>query len=848
MKRAKALSKIPFAEEVLLSNNRWGRYGPVHRYYLQPRKTTNSGIFGCNCHMNALNKTTLVLLFFFIFCFSGQTQNQWTTHYSYKECFDITENSQFVIGATKLGLILYHKETQSLFTRNKSNGLSDSNISAIATVYNKNWILVGYENGNIDILRDDRVNNIPDLKNEQMSQSKSINHFLYHNGRVFCSTDFGVIELNIEKDEIVSTLIIGDDASFLKVNKTLILNDTIYAATSAGLLMADMNKVLLYYKNWEHLSEDHAEYCDLIAHPSGILAARGYRGANCHLTLFNHQGTSDLSTIEGYYGTTPIDKGYIITTQDRILFSDFLLNISSSQETIIDNTGNVYHPSFRGYMIDKNQKHWIADWKNGLFLSTNHQQYQQILPGGPYSNSVYKSKKIGNELWVIPGGFGTFYENTLTPASVSILKDGEWIYFDSFNTPEFGDVYDLVNVEANPQNPDNVFVSSWGYGVFEFDKDNDNNIYLKNHYTENNVDFNNSTSPSSNDPNVKIWGLTFDERGHLFMTHSDNTNVFIAYDTYENIWHHFNYGTMALLAPIVGEITIDNNGFKWAPILQSYKGIFVFDDNGTIDNFSDDRYRGPLTNDQDTDNRNAGLLEFWDEYGEVSIHGALCIDKDKNGYLWFGTENGVIVQYNPGKIFDDPKPIFSRIKVPRNDGSGLADYLLEGEKVTAIAVDGANRKYIGTEGNGVYLLSEDGTQTVSHFTTDNSPMPSNNIFDIEIDGQTGDVYFSTDQGLISYRGEAIDGKESFSNIYVYPNPVKPGYNDPITITGLMDQTIVKITDTQGNLVYETTSIGGNALWNGKNLKGEKVNSGIYIIFLASPDGMQNGTAKVAIIR
>ena len=847
MREAKALIKL-FISRLSWSDKRKNFSCYSHRREANTCNTLPLNTFHYFWKTVTLKKATYFLFILSLFPLHGETQNRWTTYYSYKNCFKIVEYNQFVIGATSLGLILYDKETNSITTLNKNNGLSDYQISAIETIDEENLVLVGYENGNIDIIRNEGIENIPDLKNEQMSESKKINHFLSYNGRIFCSTDFGILELNINKEEIVSTFIIGEEASYLKVNKTLILNDTLYAATSSGLMMADMNKTLLYYNNWEYLSEDHSEFCDLIAHPSGLIAAKGKNGQNCQLILFNHQEASNLLSVEEYFNITTLNNGYVISTQDGIVFTDSQLNITTYQETILDRSGFEHHPAFRDFMVDTDQSFWIADWRKGLFLSSDGQEYQQILPSGPYSNTIFKTKKIDDELWVVPGSLGTLYDNANIPASVSILKEGEWICFDSINTPEFQNIYDLINIESNPQNSDNVFISSWGYGILEFDKDQDNNIYLKNHFTGNNDGLVESSSLSLDDQDTKIWGLTFDDEGYLFITHSNNSQAIVIYDTDDNSWHHLNYGSMALLTPIIGEITIDNYDYKWAPLLQGYKGIFVFDNNGTIDNSFDDRYRGPLTTDQDADNRNAGLLEFWDEYGEVSIYGANCIEKDKNGYLWFGTDNGVIVQYNPGNIFDEEKPSFTRIKVPRNDGSGLADYLLENEKVTAIAVDGANRKFFGTEGNGVYLISEDGTQTVNHFTKDNSPLPSDTIYNIEIDGQSGEVFFSTNKGLISYKGEAIEGKDSYSNIFVYPNPVKPEYNGLITITGLIDQTNVKITDTQGNLVYETTSLGGNALWNGKNLMGEKVKSGIYILFLASPDGMQKGTTKVAIIR
>jgi ligand-binding sensor domain-containing protein len=193
-------------------------------------------------------------------------------------------------------------------------------------------------------------------------------------------------------------------------------------------------------------------------------------------------------------------------------------------------------------------------------------------------------------------------------------------------------------------------------------------------------------------------------------------------------------------------------------------------------------------------------------------------------------------------------PVFTRIKIYRNDGSNVADYLLEKEVVTCIAVDAGNRKWFGTQGSGVYLMSADGTKAVSSFNTQNSPLPSNYISSLVIDHETGEVIIGTDKGIVALRGSATEGKENFGNIYAFPNPVRPDYSGIITIAGLMTQSNIKITDVAGNLVYETTSVGGQALWNGTNLWGEKVKSGVYLVFVASEDGTESGVTKIAIIR
>jgi len=805
-------------------------------------------------------KMTKSLVLFFCLCMVGfplielqaaEEQGRWNGYYSYKKCFDIVESEEFIVGATPLGLILFHKETASYSVKNQINGLSDSGISAVGYADNDNIILVGYNNGNIDLIKNGTVFNIPDLKIESMLGSKQINHFYHHKDVVYCSTDFGILEIDIEKNEIASTFIIGEDATSLRVYNTTSHNGFLYAATSAGVLRGALeNSILAYYENWELFSSSESVYCAVASADEGILAARGDIGGDCDLELITDGGTTIIDGYSSLQGLEVFHDYALVITKDKIFIYE---NLSTKPEVVnsvdLGDEDN-YSPGYRSALLTKDETLWFTDWKGGMFYEKNDGYFGQVLPSGPLSNSVFSVDKAGEDLWVVPGGFASLLNNAVIPASASVLTDGKWLHFDKSNISEFNKRYalDLINIKVNPFNPDNVFVASWGNGLFEFDKDADGQIFLKNHFVEKNSGLQNVPNHTE-DRFTRTWGLAFDQNGILYITNSEVESGIVVYDTREGSWYQYDYGSIAFNFNKIGEILIDNTGNKWLYVARgSAAGVFVFDDNGTLDNQSDDRYRSALAPNEDNDTRNAGLLRLWDENGELLTGDVLCLAKDHNGYIWFGTDVGVVVQYNPGNVFDISKPVFSRIKVPRNDGSGLADFLLEDQKVTAIAVDGANRKYVGTEGSGVYIISEDGLKTVNQFTLSNSPLPSNNIIDIHIDNLSGEVFIATERGLISYKGDAIKGGEVFSEVYAFPNPVRPGYEGPVTITGLVDRTNVKITDSAGNLVYETISLGGNALWNGRNLRGEKVNPGIYVVFLTSPDGTQSEFTKIAIVR
>jgi len=211
-----------------------------------------------------------------------------------------------------------------------------------------------------------------------------------------------------------------------------------------------------------------------------------------------------------------------------------------------------------------------------------------------------------------------------------------------------------------------------------------------------------------------------------------------------------------------------------------------------------------------------------------------------------GTNEGPLLFNNPSKAFDSDFAC-SRVKIPRNDGTISADYLLIDEQINAIAIDGANRKWLGTKSSGIYLMSENGQETIRHFTTMNSPLLSNEILSIAINPVTGEVFIGTGSGLVSYQSDAAEATNVFQNVHAYPNPVRENYSGIITITGLVADTKVKITDLTGNVICETTSNGSIATWDGKNTFGQRVSTGVYLAICVTPDGLQSAITKILVI-
>jgi hypothetical protein len=256
----------------------------------------------------------------------------------------------------------------------------------------------------------------------------------------------------------------------------------------------------------------------------------------------------------------------------------------------------------------------------------------------------------------------------------------------------------------------------------------------------------------------------------------------------------------------------------------------VLDDNRTPSNFTDDRSVSMLITDSD-DN----VFSY-----------VYSLAEDLDGNIWIGTDKGPLIYYNPERIFDGGLKAY-RIKIPRNDGTGLADFMLGTETITSIAVDGANRKWLGTSSSGAYLLSSDGYKVISNMNEDNSPLFSNSIASVAVDNNSGNVWFATSKGIISFRSNATTGQESFAKVYAFPNPVREDYSGNVTIAGLLRNTEIKITDISGNLVYKTISDGGEATWDLTTYNGKRVATGVYIVFCSSSDGAQSCTTKILVI-
>ena len=430
---------------------------------------------------------------------------------------------------------------------------------------------------------------------------------------------------------------------------------------------------------------------------------------------------------------------------------------------------------------------------------------------GPASPDAVSITSYNGKTIICGGSVDVSWNNIWRPLQVSINENNSWATITSST------IFDPLRAIIDPADNSHFFISTWGSGLLEYR----NNILI-NQFTEANSPLQ-TIIPDK--PYVRICGMAMDDDRNLWITQTEVPGSVKVLKP-DGGWI-VNPATVNVYA--VGDIVISSGGQKWI-VLPRGDGLFILDDKGTPDYSGDDSSKEMLI----TDSENKVFSN------------AYCITEDLEGNIWVGTDEGPVIYYNPARVMDNDLRAF-RIKIPRNDGTGLADYMLGTETITSISVDGANRKWLGTASSGAYLLSPDGTLQVTNYNESNSPLFSNTINSVTVDQKSGNVWFATSKGVLSVRGDATAGLTSFTNVYSFPNPVREDFTGNVTITGLVRDTQVRITDISGNLVYKTVSDGGQASWDLTTYNGRRVATGVYMVFCASAGGAQSCVTKILVI-
>lgn len=779
-----------------------------------------------------LKQVLALLLLAYTSVVSAQTAiGEWRDHFPYNSTLNVVEGNDKVYAATEFGVFSYDLQDNSIERLTKINALSDAGISAMEWNSNLNVLVVGYGNGNLDVIREGRTVNIADVERSGILGDKAINSIFMDQEFAYLSCGFGIVLIDLYREEVKDTYMIGANGSQVRVNGVIFHSDSIYAATEEGLYRAwKQSPTLSNFNNWHKVNtvpQQNGPF-NLIAEVQGRLFVN-YRfddsdqkdtlyyldaGWQRLAGVFGQQNTGLDARVDGYFAVTHGNSIHVYN------------NDLNEVDYISSYIGQGAQPA--RCIRSSHEYYWIADRRAGLIKKGAGEQ--QILPNGPKGSEAHRMDMAGGNLWVTTGALAGNWSNKYLKKGVYKFISGEWGFIDKTNEPELdpgwntfaGGVNDFISVTVNPIDPNQVFVGTWDDGLIEFRS----GAFHQFHRPDN------STLQVSNsnlaEEKVEIAGSVFDINGNLWVT-NPGVEKPISVRMPNNNWRSFDPGGLLQNNTLMSEIIATQTGLKWI-VRPRGNGILVFKDNNTITNTNDDEYK---------------VLDAFEGTGGLPTLDVYSIAEDLDGEIWVGTAKGVAVYYNPDAVFfggdyDARQILFEQ--------DGNIQILLETEVVSAIAIDGANRKWFGTQGAGVFLMSEDGTTQIHHFDKDNSPLLSNAINDIAIDNETGEVFFGTEKGILSYKSDATGGLLDATCASVYPNPVREDYNGPIAITGLARDSDVKITDVSGNLVYRTQSEGGQALWYGTNMDGKRVSTGVYMAFSSDREGELTCVTKILFIK
>lgn len=761
-----------------------------------------------------MKKIAFVIAFLLSVTLTAQENTSWGSYFSYNNIVDMTQSGSRVYAGGESAMFYQNVINGELKTITSVDGLKAEGITAIhySSTYNKT--LVGSSNGLLLIVNaDNTINTKIDIIEETTiaANIKKINNISEYNGIAYISCDFGIATLNMNTLQFGDSYYIGPGGQKIKVFQTAVVNNTIYAATeNNGLRSAGLdNPNLVDFSQWTETSSGN--WLTATSHSDRLVASYINNTVVVYFPDENIFGV--LAT--GSRAITDLNSSgtYLVATSETDVF---VFNAGLQVVAHVTQIPNHDVTFTSGSVV--NERLYIGTREQGVFSAplNNTFSFTNITPAGPEQNEIFSMHKANNALWTVYGAYSYAHNPyPLKYAGVSRLAEDGWF---TLSNEEVFSAASISDVITSPNNESIVYASSYHSGLVKIEGDAPALLYNNTNTGNNSNGL--ETMNTGGEPSIRINSLAFDGNGSLWMTNSRverplkvlrSNNSWVSYD--------FTEITSNTTGDDYEQIVIDRNNTKW--IATRLSGLVAFNEN--------------LNNKSIVINASEGNLP--DRYVK-----SLAIDN--NNRLWIGTVRGLRVLPSVESFTTESELTTNAIIITDDD---LAQELMYEQTVTAIEVDGSNNKWLGTTA-GAFLVSPDGQRTLFHFTKDNSPLPSNIINDIAIDQATGEVFFATERGLVSYKGTSTAGEDNLNNVYVYPNPVRPGFDGEVKISGLMDNVNLKITDIEGNLVFEATSEGGTVTWDTSAFGRYKVRSGVYMIFIASDDGTKTKVKKVMIVR
>ncbi|WP_220760691.1 T9SS type A sorting domain-containing protein [Flavobacterium sp. UMI-01] len=760
-----------------------------------------------------MKNTLLPLLMLLVLHLSfSQNSSSWQGYFSYNEIKDISTNSTTVFVASENALFSKNNLTNEIKTTTTIDGLSGETISALYYSPTSKKTLVGYQTGLLTVINetDGKVVKVVDILNKQLPATiKKINHFMEYQGLIYISCDFGIVQFNLNTMLFGDTYFIGDNGIESSVTQTAVYSGYIYASTTTSIKRALVkSKNLIDFNQWEIVTTGNWQGIETLNSMLLAINTSGgiYQYNNSTFVNFanSNQSVTDFRASGDYL---------LVTTPSTVLIYNLQLALVRQ---ITNNQLSNTNPTL-SCASTSGDTVYIGTTQEGLFSTaiTPGFPYENITPSGPLRNSIFGFDVSPNSLWVVYGSYNTNYNPyPLKTYGISKFSSNGWL-----NIPysQLFEAKSISKIIINPLNENQVYASSFFSGLLKIENDVPTMLFNEK---------NSTLDPlvcSGNICDIRINGTAFDKSGNLWINNSRVNNGIKVLKT-NGEWEEFS--TNMILNNIgssvnFNKITIDKNDIKW--VTTDRQGLLGFDSK---------------TNTFKKITRGETL-------GNLPIANVNVSAVDKNNQLWIGTYSGLRILPNVNNFQTEDQLTTKPIIILED---GVAQELMYEQFITDIVVDGANNKWIATVDSGLFLVSSDGQKTIHHFTTNNSPLPSNIINDVGINEVTGEVFIATTKGMVSFKGTATKANDDLSNAYVYPNPVRPGYQGTVKITGLIDKANIKITDIEGNLVFETTSEGGTIEWDTTAFGKYKVASGVYMIFIAAEDGIETKVKKLMIVR
>ena len=772
--------------------------------------------------MNKLKSTLLIaawLVASLAMAQDGVSIGNWRTHLPYQKVIGVQPVGKKIYAATQYELFYYDTEDNSVNILNKINGLSDIGISTIGYNQSQRKLFVAYTNANIDLIDiDGNIKNMTDIKDKSIMGNKNINHVYCQGDLAYVACGFGIVVFDLKKEEVKDTYYIGNQGDAVNVTDIAFYNGRIYACTDDGVYYAAQDaQNLANYAAWHFdtsLIHPHLAYTEMEVFGGKLLL--NYDGGFNADTLFVFNGNQ-----WNYFNRQEVSqKRELRAYEDRLLvtnrYNTSVFDINFNLLQSVHSPGGAIEPLSTA--IDNKGNYCIGDTKRGLIISSDGWNNNDIKPNGTASKNVFELQACGEQVWIATGGHASNWGKRYMREGVACFN-GFWTILNSTTLPDFDSYTDFVCTATNPNDPSVTYVGTWGSGILKF-KDNELVEVF-------NAD-NSTLEYWVQDPSlINISGLAFDSKGNLWVANTGATKLLSMMEP-NGTWHSFSLGG-SWSGIDIGTLLIDKNDYKW--IVRRGGEVLVFNDNGTFDIPADDQ----------TVNLNTAV-------GSGHLAGAVnCLAVDYNGAVWAGTDKGPCLFTDTKKIFSGSNFDAIQKEVPRNDGTNQYDYLFDGSNVLSMAaMEGSNQIWFGLE-SGVYLMSFEGKpKQIHYFNTDNSPLLDNSVTTMAID-KSGEVFFGTASGVISYRGEYATPEPVISDVVAYPNPVRLGYHGFVGIKGLVSNSLVRITTVDGTFVTQLISEGGQAVWDCTTINGEKVEPGVYLIFVSTKKGTDKFAAKILIM-